>query len=94
MKNTEQIQFISCDINGSESSHTFNEKNKIFKNVDGVAEKIFEVEFNEAFIVASSNDTEAKKSIEYLEKLLRIMELLALVHFLIKRSFEKLYILQ
>ena len=52
--------YILCDINGSEFTYLFNEKNKIFKNVDGVAEKIFEVEFNEAFIVASSNDTEAK----------------------------------
>ena len=52
--------YILCDINGSEFTYLFNEKNKIFKNVDGVAEKIYEVEFNEAFIVAKSNDTEAK----------------------------------
>ncbi len=32
--------YILCDINGLEFTYLFNEKNKIFKSVDGVEEKI------------------------------------------------------
>ena len=52
--------YILCDINGLEFTYLFNEKNKIFKSVDGVEEKNYKVEFNEAFIIASYDDTNAK----------------------------------
>ena len=52
--------YILCDVNGSEFTYLFNEKNKIFKSVDGLVEENYVVEFNEAFIIASSNNAKAK----------------------------------
>ena len=52
--------YILCDMNGSEFTYLFNEKNKIFKSVDGLVEENYMVEFNEAFIIASSNNAKAK----------------------------------
>ncbi len=52
--------YILCEINGSEFTYLFNEKAKTFKSVDGIIEKTYKVEFNEAYIIASSADTTTK----------------------------------
>jgi len=45
--------YISCNFNGKDSTYVFNETNKTFKLFDKLEEKIFNVNSNEAFIVAS-----------------------------------------
>jgi len=45
--------YISCLFNGKEITYVFNEKQEVFKKLDGLTEAKYSVKFNEAFIVAS-----------------------------------------
>ena len=50
--------FISCKFQSGEFTYVFNESNRTFKLLDKLKEKNFDVNFNEAFIVATVSDTE------------------------------------
>ena len=50
--------FISCKFQSEEFTYVFNESNRTFKLFDKLKEKTFDVNFNEAFIVAIASNTE------------------------------------
>ena len=50
--------YISCLFNEKETTYVFNEKQEVFKKLDGLTEAIYSVKFNEAFIVANDLNDE------------------------------------
>ncbi len=50
--------YISCKFDDLQSTYVFNESNNSFKLINKLEETIYEVNFNEAYIVASIDNTE------------------------------------
>ena len=50
--------YISCSFKDLQATYVFNETNNSFKSINKLEETIYNVSFNEAFIVASLSNTE------------------------------------